>query len=481
MTQVDRHDVGIRKREIVLSPADQLAYAEILAREFPDVRFLDEPHTLPKNEKPPEATVRSLAECRCEDVLIVFDPAWRPAWKCDSDAKTYNRWYIRGLPLPNGSLERGQGVGRKEKHKDLFDGEVPESIESGRIYFRIAANDKAQDAVARKALRLIGKIASNKNLLLVRHPSLEVIWPKTTSEWWIGFDARRWCLEKPTRSLGGMWQPGGAWAYRPVPEGLAAPPAELPGAREAGTPPESGTPDGQRKAKRGSVAPKIRARLPFYRISKRWRAWIMTLADELAYADLLAEAFPGVRFVEKYVSAATKDPMPDIRPRATLAECPAETVHIVLDPTWEFRWRYERDKICGTYGRWVYGELPLPYGTIERNPFGRRKGGPERWPLNVDHASELEEGGIYFYSERGNKKHKAIVSTALGLIGRVASMKNFVRVDAKTLNVTDSDPGSVPWIGNGARRWCLEKHDRTFGGIYIDPWSERWRLRPKPE
>lgn len=480
MTQVGPHNVRIRTREIIFSSADQLAYAEILARAFPDIRFLDIPSTLPKNEKPPEATVRSLAECSREEVLIVFDPAWRPAWKCDSDMPSSNRWYVRDLPLPNGSFERGRGIRRREQHKDPGDGKTPESIESGRIYFRIAANDKAQEAVARKALRLIGKVASNKNLLRIRHPSLEVIWPQMTSEWWIGFDARRWCLEKPTRSLGGMWQPGGAWAYRPVPEELVAPSAEPLGAHEAGMSPESRATGGEHKAKSAYVAPKVGSRAPSRRISERWRAWVMTSADELAYADLLAETFPGIRFVEKYIPVATKDPMPGIEPQVSLAECPAQMVHIIFDPTWEFRWRYEKCEIGGTYGRWVYGELPLPYGTIERNPFGRGEGGPRARPLDMDRISQLKEGGVYFYFERGNKEHKAIVSTALRLIGRVASMKNFVCVDAKTLNIIDSNPGSVPWIGNDARRWCLEKPDRTFGGLYIDPWSKGWRLRPKP-
>jgi len=463
MTGIDPHDVRIRKREIVLSSADQLAYAEVLAREFPEARFLDDPYTLPKNEKPSEATVRSLAECRCENVVIVFDPAWRPEWKGEPNSPKSNCWYIRNLPLPNGRFERGRGIRQKKRPDDTFAGEISEGIESGRIYFRIAPNDREQEMLARKALRLIGKIASNKGLLLVRYPSQAVICPETRSEWWIGFDARRWCLEKPTRSLGGMWHPSGAWAYRPKAEGLTAPPAQLPGTREAEAPSGSGS------------------RIPSRRVSERWRAWIMTWDDELAYADLLAQAFPGVRFIEDYVPVATTGPMPDIRPRAALAECPADTVHIVLDPTWKFKWRYEKYEIDGPYARWIYGELPLPYGTIKRNPFGGGEGGPRTRPLNTDQASKLTEGRIYFYSERGNESQRAAVSTALRLIGRVASRKNFVRVDAKTLNVIDSDPGAVPWIGNGARRWCLEKPDRIFGGIYIDPWSEGWRLRPKAE
>ncbi len=216
MTNASYH-VRIRKREIILSPADQIAYADGLVGAFPDVRFCDIPHVLPKNEQPPEIAVRSLAECRCEDVFIVFDPAWRPRWNCAAGVTNNNRWYIDNIPLPNARFERGRGIRRRERYKDLFDGEVPESIGSGRIYYRIASNDKAQESLARKALGLIGKVASNKNLMLVESPSLKVIRPEVRSEWWVGNDARRWCLEKPTRSLGGMAQPGGAWTYRPKP------------------------------------------------------------------------------------------------------------------------------------------------------------------------------------------------------------------------------------------------------------------------
>lgn len=51
-------------------------------------------------------------------------------------------------------------------------------------------------------LRLLTEVASNKDLLHVRRPSLEVISEMVHDRYWVGHDARRWCLEKPKRALG---------------------------------------------------------------------------------------------------------------------------------------------------------------------------------------------------------------------------------------------------------------------------------------
>lgn len=221
MTEVDPHDLLIRSREIIFSPADELAYADLLVRAFPNVRFLDCPSVLPRGEKPPETTVRSLAECRSDDTYIVFDPDWRPTWTCDPGPREADRWYLKNAPIPNGSWDRCGNIGQRKQYESRPDSKEIESIGSQEIYFRIAPRDKGQEALAAKALRLIGKMASTGNMLTLRMPAMEIAGPPRSIEYWIGHDARRWCLEKPNRTLGGSWdEKRGGWARRPAdPEG----------------------------------------------------------------------------------------------------------------------------------------------------------------------------------------------------------------------------------------------------------------------
>lgn len=90
----------------------------------------------------------------------------------------------------------------------------------GRIYFRIASGNKEHETIARKALRLIGKMASKKGFVSVASDTLEVINPNPRFVPWIGIDARRWCLEKPDRRLAGVFsRPGFAgWGLRSKPD-----------------------------------------------------------------------------------------------------------------------------------------------------------------------------------------------------------------------------------------------------------------------
>ncbi len=85
---------------------------------------------------------------------------------------------------------------------------------AGRLYFRCGKGNKEHLALARKALRLLGKVASNK-IQVVEYPSLEVVarYPKGAFLW-IGHDAARWLREDPARMAyyNENWKRG----YRPL-------------------------------------------------------------------------------------------------------------------------------------------------------------------------------------------------------------------------------------------------------------------------
>ena len=76
-----------------------------------------------------------------------------------------------------------------------------EELGTSEIYFRCSPRSKTHAAVARKALRLVEGVASNR-CECVRWPSLEVTWrAEKGHNLWIGRDAARWSREAPNRLL----------------------------------------------------------------------------------------------------------------------------------------------------------------------------------------------------------------------------------------------------------------------------------------
>lgn len=218
---------------------------------------------------------------------------------------------------------------------------------------------------------------------------------------------------------------------------------------------------------------------PGRRCGFRGREWVVTLADELAYAELLAEAFPGVRFLESRNPVSINKPPLDIQPRASLTDCVASMVHIVFDPSWTLRW--EPSKVSNW---WTYDSDSLPNGTMDRMTIWYPRGAPGHQPYDMDGTSHwgagLHKGRIYFRIVPGNENHEAFARKALRLIGKMASKRNFVHV-ANDTNEVLGPARFVPWIGNDARRWCLEKPDRRLAGVLSRPGFVGWGLRPSPE
>jgi hypothetical protein len=197
--------VRFRQRQTILLAADEAAYSEVLCQEFPGIRFIDGVvrSLIYDRSRPPESPIRaSIRECQHPYVGFVFDPDWPFRWRWLEDS---NEWHPELTPLPNGMIERitriGCGGGFRDKPEDGTNrGE-------GCVYIRILAGNAEHEAVARKALRLLGRVASNKKLLIVRRPSMQVITDKAIAAPWIGWDARRWCLEKPDRVLSNWYRP----------------------------------------------------------------------------------------------------------------------------------------------------------------------------------------------------------------------------------------------------------------------------------
>lgn len=223
-----------RQRQTIFLKTDDAAYSKTLVRAFPGVRFWDcVPFDILKNrERPPDVKpLRSLAECRDWLVDIVFDPDWRPRWVWD---EYFNEWRKGSVSIPSGVVERSMDPYHRGNERWAWDersedwkrrpasspvrpGEERWILSSGRIYYRFLTGNKAQEAAARKAIRLIDKVASNRDLMAVDAVTLEVLHPTCIGAPSVGHHARRWCLEDPTRLLkfSGV---RGRYAYRPKPE-----------------------------------------------------------------------------------------------------------------------------------------------------------------------------------------------------------------------------------------------------------------------
>lgn len=436
------------KQQIVFLPEDDAAYFDLLIETFPNIRFINQSYSLPKGERPPSKTVRTLAEClpSSEDVTIVFDPSWSPIeeWTTESTEQEDDcLWELTGpTPYPNGEYERSSGV-QSFGHVPASEAESAECIFDNRLYFRYLAGNEADARTVRKALRLFSKIASNRNLMVVNPYTGKVVVPDARHGPWIGHHARRWCLEKPGRFLAGSegdWNPR---AFLPWPADAKAPPAE------EGRPwPTGGFP-----------------RPPA--IEMIVRQVVLSPEDEIAYATLLRETMPDIRFLDldfvegyKERSAGT-GLLPD--------SCPQ--VAIVFDPSWTPGLSCPENtspdarrlrKIC-----FPFGILRRRYGIWNRTDF-RNISAP---PL----SRYISPSNLVFRYIADDKKQQRMVRVALRLLGKIADNRHLIRIHPLTRKTLDENALDGPWVGHHARRWCLEQPDRDFSRGNFDP-----AFRPKP-
>jgi hypothetical protein len=173
---------------------DLADYSRLLRSALPTIRIFEEPTVRERSSKNTSAPAlrfrESLADCEGGYAQFVLDPAWEPVWRPPHDRSD---WILVPIPWPDGEVETGR-IRDDEKNR-------PPYISDGRIYFRCEKGNKEHAALARKALRLIEKIADSgcENL---RYPSYEIVWRlEKGHNIWIGRDAARWAREDPRRLL----------------------------------------------------------------------------------------------------------------------------------------------------------------------------------------------------------------------------------------------------------------------------------------
>lgn len=131
---------------------------------------------------------------------IIFDPKWEPRWRV---SKETGEWSRDTLPYPNARMDRCELYSRSKRWSNLSPGFDPSRISDGMLYFRCRNEVPGDMKLARAALRLVGKVASNKGQVICEYPSMRVLFERKKGEiLWLGNDARRWLLERPDRMAG---------------------------------------------------------------------------------------------------------------------------------------------------------------------------------------------------------------------------------------------------------------------------------------
>ncbi|MCB1129362.1 MAG: hypothetical protein KDM81_22870, partial [Verrucomicrobiae bacterium] len=113
-------------------------------------------------------------------------------------------------------------------------------------------------------------------------------------------------------------------------------------------------------------------------------------ADQLAYSDLLAEAFPDARYFDDMDGERNVNGVPPEMPaHRTLASCSRKRRSLfVFDPHWRPKWRLHEQ-----WNEWGFARRPCPNADYEINTMamGPHYGAPEH----------LVAGRIYFRCRRG--------------------------------------------------------------------------------
>lgn len=216
---------NFRSRQVALNEEDIPRLSGLLQKEFPSARYYMEPTLAqvnylyprfqgPKRTRPPRLLIHPslhriwLAGRRWKsDLCMVLDPDWEPRWYMyTSDPSNH---YLAFWPShhPTVDFRSLRGVDCAPR---------AETIASGFIDVRCNPAMPEHFRFAGKLLRLVARVASNRNLESIKASSGVVTETYVDKgAWiWIGHDTRRWALEGPTRFA--AWS--GDHLYRPLPD-----------------------------------------------------------------------------------------------------------------------------------------------------------------------------------------------------------------------------------------------------------------------
>ena len=180
-------------RRFCLSRRDLDDYAKLLVEAFPDIRFFRLSFEEERNSKQRPVLIfhNDFASTNYGQLNIIWSPeTWDPQLTLHP---RYNSWSHGRLPWPNGTIGCSGKISTSRSDELSF-------MEDGQIYFRCRKGNDDDMRTARKGLRLLTKVASNRHQAVVEVPSLKVIERMEKGrDLWIGRHARQWFLDDPRR------------------------------------------------------------------------------------------------------------------------------------------------------------------------------------------------------------------------------------------------------------------------------------------
>ena len=185
-----------------IAAGDEAAFSELLAKRFPDARFIDQRET--HHVAGPAVDVvlyRRLEECPGTMVDLILNPVdWQPLFRLGESG----RWGLSNLPWPYAYYIRSAPQPGGAVHFPKRTEYRPPHIDKASIAVGCKPGDKAQLRTAGQLVRLFAspKLVTRK-VDVVSYPDYRLVWRLESHPYLrFGHYALKWAAERPERMLG---------------------------------------------------------------------------------------------------------------------------------------------------------------------------------------------------------------------------------------------------------------------------------------
>ncbi len=467
-----------RSRVVLMLPEDFRILCELLAREYPDARYYMDPtdklcnylHRPEKGllrTKPPRVLIhRSLqriwqcAERWQADIMMVPDTEWQPVWQHVKES------YGRPYEYPYWSLNRPRHPYiwiRDIRYLNSSKGVATPSTVDFSVHCQ--PGNEAHLRFASTVIRLLGKIASDRNLVEVDRRSGKIlkVCVDKSSWFWVGHAVRHWATESKDRVLSASTSTTGI-------DRIVLP-----------LPPDYK--DRLKQARRQAAGHSISATdaTPEKIVDKRpkrtsYRTTRIGLVEEdiLRFSELLAEAFPQARYFMEPTDRQCNNPYRGSRDAPLRTRPPRLLIHrslhriwqvsrrwkqykiwMVADPQWKPDWQHclHYDKDSSSY--WSLAKPTQPFAEFQY------MGYKQTW-LNRAVTTLHEYSRVSMQSQVVSTEFPRFESRFFRALEKVARDFNMVEVKYPSGEVVKSFADDYTWClyGNAARRWAAEDSTR---------------------
>jgi hypothetical protein len=467
-----------RSRNVVMLPEDFEVFSELLEKEFPDARYYMNPTDKQRNylyrpekgllrTKPPRVLIHHslhrIWQCALRwgaHITMVPDTEWKPVWKNVKDLYgipyEYPYWSLNPPRHPYVWL---RDVRHLDSSKEIA---RPCTVD---ISVHCQAGNKAHLRFASLVMRLLGRIASDRDLVEVEKNSGKIveIHVDMTSWHWVGHAARRWATDNENCYLGSSTDTAGI------------PKVVLP------LPPDYKTKLKQARLQSVDSASEKTAAARRRRMSYRTSRIALVEKDIAQFSALLAEEFPQARYYMQPTDRQCNNPYRGSRDNPLRTQPPRLLMHgtlyriwqvsqrwkqheiwMVADPQWEPVWEHRPHYLKDSPPYWSLAEPSLPFAKFEYM-------GHSHPVLNGAITTLYEYSYVATQSQSASKEFPRFESRFFGALDKVARDFNMIEVKYPSGEIVKSFADDYTWrlVGDAARRWAAEDSTRflSFTGL----------------